>query len=51
MTAGDVPPPNDRDRVGIFQEKTVPANTRLAGWAWLVQKFGVQAPVRHPSVV
>lgn len=42
--------PNN-DRGGTFQEKTVPAEARLAGWAWLVQNFGVRAPVRHPSVV
>ena len=39
------------DRIGTFQEKTVPAEARLAGWAWLVQSFGVQAPVRRPSAV
>lgn len=30
-------------------EKTVPVDTRLSGWAALVQTFGVQAPVRRPS--
>ena len=35
----------------IFQEKTVPADTRLAGWAALVQTYSVQAPVRRPSAV
>jgi hypothetical protein len=39
------------DRIGTFQEKTVPPHARLAGWAWLVQSFGVRAPVRRPSVV
>lgn len=39
------------DRVRTFQEKTVPAETRLVGWAWLVQNFGARAPVRRPSVV
>ena len=43
--------PNNNHLAGIFQEKTVPAATRLAGWAALVQTFGVQAPVRRPSVV
>jgi hypothetical protein len=43
-------PCND-DRARTFQEKTVPADTRLAGWAALVQTFGVQAPVRRPSGV
>lgn len=42
--------PNN-DRVGTFQEKTVPAEARLVGWARLVQSFGVRAPVRRPSVV
>jgi Fic/DOC family len=51
MTSGNTPNQNDVDRVGTFQEKTVPTGTRLAGWAWLAQKFGVHAPVRHPSVV
>lgn len=41
----------DNGRARTFQEKTVPAETRLAGWAWLVQSFGARAPVRHPSVV
>jgi hypothetical protein len=44
-------PPPDNGPIGTFQEKTVPAETRLAGWAALVQKFGVKAPVRHPSAV
>ena len=43
--------PDNNDRVGTFQQKTVPENTRLAGWAWLVRSFGVQAPVRRPSAV
>ncbi len=43
--------PNNDHLAGIFQEKTVSADTRLAGWAALVQTFGVQAPVRRPSVV
>ena len=43
--------PNDDRLAGIFQEKTVPAAKRLAGWANLVQTFGVQAPVRRPSVI
>ena len=38
-------------RVRIFQEKTAPTDTRLAGWAALVQTFGVQAPVRRPSAI
>jgi hypothetical protein len=35
----------------IFQERTVPAGTRLAGWAALVRDFGIQAPVRCPRCV
>ena len=42
--------PNN-DYAGTFQEKTVLADTRLAGWAALVQTFGIQAPVRRPSAV
>ncbi len=42
---------NNNHLAGIFQEKAVPAHTRLAGWAALVQTFEVQAPVRRPSVV
>ena len=43
--------PNNKDHFGTFQEKTVPADTRLAGWASLIQTLGVQAPVRRPSAV
>ena len=35
----------------IFQERTVPAGTKLAGWAALVRAFSIQAPVRRPSCV
>src|SRR5664280_1281054 len=38
--------PRNDGYVRTFQEKTVPTDTRLAGWAALVQTFGVQAPVR-----
>jgi hypothetical protein len=34
-----------------FQEKTLPADSRLAGWANLVCRFGVSVPVRRPSAV
>lgn len=34
-----------------FQGEAVPAGTRLAGWAALVQALGLQAPVRRPSCV
>ncbi len=43
--------PRNNHLAAIFQEKTVPAATRLAGWGNLVQTFGVQAPVRRPSVI
>jgi len=39
------------DYARTFQEKTVPTDARLAGWAALVRAFGVQAPVRRPSAV
>jgi Fic/DOC family len=42
---------HSNDHAGTFQEKTVPADTRLAGWAALVQRFGVEAPVRRLSAV
>ena len=35
--------PRNDDYARAFQEKTVPTDTRLAGWAALVQTFGVQA--------
>lgn len=35
----------------IFQEKTVPGDSRLAGWAHLAQIYGIAAPVRQPSYV
>jgi hypothetical protein len=41
----------DDEHARTFQERTVPNDTRLAGWAALVQAFGVQAPVRRPSAV
>ena len=37
--------------VAIFQEKTVPDGTRLAGWAALVQALALRAPVRRASCV
>jgi hypothetical protein len=37
--------------MAIFQEKTVPAGTRPAGWAALVQTLGAAAPVRRPACV
>jgi hypothetical protein len=37
--------------IPVFQEKTLPVDTQLAGWANLVHRFGVSVPVRRPSVV
>src|ERR1700682_3002395 len=37
--------------VEIFQEKTIPAGARLAGWAALVHALAIPAPVRRPSCV
>lgn len=34
-----------------FQERTIPANSRLVGWAALVQALVLQTPVRQPSCV
>ncbi len=34
-----------------FQERTVPAEAKLCGWAHLVQTYRIQAPVRNPSVI
>src|SRR5438270_10587742 len=39
------------DPIPTFQEKTVPPDTRLAGWSALVRSLGVEAPVRSPVVV
>jgi hypothetical protein len=41
----------DLTPVPIFQEKTLPDRTRLAGWAALVQALALAAPVRRPSCV
>ena len=35
----------------VFQEKTVPHKTRLAGWAALTQALAIPAPVRRPSCI
>src|SRR5688572_17628640 len=35
----------------LFQENAIPANTRLVGWAALVQGLSLKAVVRRPSVV
>ena len=41
----------DAAPITVFQEKTIPAGTRLAGWAALVQALAIPAPVRRPSCV
>jgi Fic/DOC family len=41
----------NHDTVSTFQERTIPRETRLAGWSFLVRALGVQAPVRRPVVV
>jgi hypothetical protein len=51
MTPENQPDNDNNDRVGIFQEKTFPAGTRLAGWARLVRSVCVRAPIRRPSAV
>src|SRR5262249_42157019 len=35
----------------VFQERSVPPLTRLAGWSALVQALGISAPVRRPICV
>ena len=37
--------------MAIFQERTVPAEAQLAGWAALAERFAVPAPIRRPSCV
>src|SRR5260370_12580970 len=37
--------------IPAFQEKTLPTDSRLAGWANLVRSFGVSVPLGRPSVV
>ncbi|MGA7394409.1 MAG: hypothetical protein WBW78_17270, partial [Terrimicrobiaceae bacterium] len=37
--------------ISVFQERSVPAGTKLAGWAALVHELGLLAPVRCPSCV
>ncbi|HEY0307822.1 MAG TPA: Fic family protein [Acidobacteriaceae bacterium] len=37
--------------IRAFQEKTMPTDARLAGWAALVHSLGIQAPVRRPCAV
>ena len=35
----------------VFQERTVPAGSKLVGWSLLAHHFGIPAPVRKPSCV
>ncbi|MCC6344204.1 MAG: Fic family protein [Bryobacterales bacterium] len=35
----------------VFQEKTIPEGSRLAGWAALAQSLSIPAPVRRPGCV
>jgi Fic/DOC family len=42
---------DNKQPLSTFQEKTLPPQSRLAGWAYLVRTLGVSAPVRRPSVV
>jgi hypothetical protein len=37
--------------IAVFQEKTVPESTRLAGWAALVRALALPVPVRQPGCV
>jgi hypothetical protein len=41
----------DVSDVDVFQEKTVPHGTKLAGWSLLVRSLAIAGPVRHPSCV
>jgi hypothetical protein len=41
----------DLTPIHIFQENLVPEQTRLAGWAALVQALSLKTPVRRPSCV
>jgi hypothetical protein len=41
----------DVSDVVVFQEKTVPHGTKLAGWSLLVRALDIAGPVRHPSCV
>jgi hypothetical protein len=40
-----------RRRFAVFQEKTVPQDAKLAGWAALVQDLALRVPVRRSSCV
>jgi hypothetical protein len=34
----------------VFQEKTVPSGTMLAGWSLLVRALAIAGPVRPPEL-
>ena len=37
--------------IRVFQEKTVPGDSRLVGWSALVRALEIQAPIRRPCAV
>jgi len=39
------------DPIRVFQEKTVPADSRLVGWSALVRALEIEAPVRRPCAI
>jgi Fic/DOC family len=41
----------ENDGLRTFQELSIPEETRIAGWAALVQALGVKGPVRKPASV
>jgi len=41
----------DLPLITAFQDHAVPGESRLAGWAALVQALAIDAPVRRPSCV
>ena len=41
----------DVSDVDVFQEKTLPHGTELAGWSLLARALSIAGPVRHPSCV
>src|ERR1035437_6206529 len=41
----------DTTPISVFQDRTAPNGTRLAGWAALVRALDIAGPVRRPSCV
>ncbi|MBK9169563.1 MAG: Fic family protein [Bryobacterales bacterium] len=39
------------DTIPVFQDKALPGDARLAGWAALTHALGIAAPVRRPACV